>query len=305
MPSRLERAIIGGVPTRARRWVTRTLLRLEQQAEHDALVRAYIAGERRPWSPGYREYRAQYIAAVLADEARMAVFREGRSLPDGHGYRLDERTVEYPWVLSRSDVWGPRVLDAGSTLNDRGLLVHPALAGRELIFYSLAHDRLEHRANVSYITGDLRNTVLRDAVVDVVVCVSTLEHVGLDNTRFYTSDVRYREQNPSDYARALREFRRILTPDGRLLITVPFGRAMRLGWLQQFDAAGVQAIVDEFGGRVVETSYFKYEVTGWVRSTVKDCKDCEYFDIHSQPDVDPGGAAAARAVACLELLKTS
>jgi hypothetical protein len=33
------------------------------------------------------------------------------------------------------------------------------------------------------------------------------------------------------------------------------------------------------------------------------CSDCRYFDIHASPVTDPDYAAAARAVACLELVK--
>lgn len=272
-------------------------------ADEQALIRLYLDGGRIPWSPGYGEYRLQYVTRLLADEGLLEAFRDGRALPEGHGRRLDERVVEYPWALCRHGRWGPRVLDAGSTLNYPALLDHPALKDRQVIVYNLAHDWVGARANVSYIVGDLREAVLRDETVDVVVCISTLEHIGLDNTLLYTHQRRFREKSPGDYRTVLREFHRILRRGGRLLVTVPFGVAATLRWLQQFDRRGVGEIIEAFGGDVADESYFKYEPTGWVRSSADACAGCEYFDVHAKVTWDPDVAAAARAVACLELVK--
>jgi ubiquinone/menaquinone biosynthesis C-methylase UbiE len=159
------------------------------------------------------------------------------------------------------------------------------------------------RPNVSFIVGDLREMILRDESMDVVVCISTLEHIGLDNTLLYTDQRRFRENSPQDFGVVLREFRRILRPGGRLLLTVPFGVAARLRWLQQFDHRGVGEIMRAFGGDVLDESYFKYEPTGWTRSSAAACVACEYFDVHAKATWDPDVAAAARAVACLELMK--
>jgi hypothetical protein len=61
---------------------------------------------------------------------------------------------------------------------------------------------------------DLRETCYRDGYFDWVVCISTLKHVGLDNTRFYTSDPDRNELNPDDYVRVVTELRRVLKPAG-------------------------------------------------------------------------------------------
>jgi ubiquinone/menaquinone biosynthesis C-methylase UbiE len=42
--------------------------------------------------------------------------------------------------------------------------------------------------NISYVYGDLRNTILKDQCFDEIVCISTLEHIGMDNTMLYTKD---------------------------------------------------------------------------------------------------------------------
>jgi hypothetical protein len=303
MRSRLAQRIRARIPAPLKRWIKGQLLGITSPASPDAMIQGYLDGGRVPWSPGYSQYKLQYLACSLADEALLEAFREGRDLPQGYGYRLDERVVEYPWVFSRAAQWSRRILDAGSTLNKPVFLDQPALKDKEVIIYNVTYDWMDTRRNVSYITGDLRETILRDGVIDVVVCISTLEHIGLDNTFLYTPDRRYRENRPEDYKRALRELRRILTSHGRLLVTVPFGRAANLGWLQQFDQRGIEEIIGEFGGQVLDVSYFKYEPTGWVRSTAAGCAGCKYFDIHARGQCDPDYAAAARAVACIELLK--
>jgi SAM-dependent methyltransferase len=267
------------------------------------LIRRYLDGGRVPWSPGYREYRMRYVARVLRDEALLEGFRQERGLPPGYGDRLDERVVEFPWVLSRSAGWGRRILDAGSTLNHPALLELRVLAERHVVVCDLAHHWVAARAGVSYVTGDLRRLMVREGAIDVVACISTLEHIGLDNS-MYTSNPRYRENRREDYRIALGEFRRVLAPGGRLLLTVPFGRAANLGWMQVFDERGIADLVTTFGGDPVAMAYFQLGPAGWFRSTARACADAEYFDVHARSSFDPDFAAAARAVACLELRRS-
>jgi SAM-dependent methyltransferase len=254
-----------------------------------------------PWSPGYSEYKRRHIAQLLLDDRVLRMFRTSAALPSGYGDRLDERVVEYPWLSSRSEDWGVRVVDAGSTLNYPDLLAHPRLRDRAVVVYNLQQGWRATDHRVAYVTGDLRRIAIRDDSVDLVVCISTLEHIGLDATQLYTRDPRFREDRPEDFRVALREFRRILGPGGRLMVTVPFGRAANLGWLQQFDRAGVDEIVRAFGGDVIDASFFKYEPEGWRRAAAEACAGCTYFDIHATPGRAPDYAAAARAVACLDL----
>ena len=45
------------------------------------------------------------------------------------------------------------------------------------------------------------------------------------------------------------------------------------------------------------------EGSGWQRASAADCADVRYYNVHATPDTDPDGAAAARAVCCLELIR--
>jgi len=263
----------------------------------------YVLSGRRPWSKGYVEYKRRIISRVLDDEEILGRFLKNKELPLDYGLRIDERVVEYPWVLSRLLSGKHRLLDAGSALNFPYILDYPRLQEKSIVIYTLAPEATIGRANVSYIYGDLRRTILRDAHFDAIVCISTIEHIGMDNTLIYTSDRRYDESAPYEFLDTIKEFKRLLKPEGKLFITVPYGRPQDIDWLQQFDQEKVDLLVDAFGGDEQERVFYRYDANGWQLSDASACSECEYYDIHTRKAFDPDYAAAARAVVCLQLKK--
>jgi SAM-dependent methyltransferase len=239
----------------------------------------------------------------LADQELLARFRGNESLPADYGFRIDERVVEYPWVLARLGTAEGLLLDAGAVLNYDYVLDHPALRSRKIVIYNLSPDRFISRDNVSYIFGDIRHTILKDESFNEIVCISTLEHVGMDNTMLYSKDKRFDEFRPGDYLDAIKEFKRLLKPGGRFFISVPYGRYENHGWLQQFDGKMVDAVLDTFGPSSHNIAYYKYFPKGWQSVKAEECTECSYFDIHNKPEYEPDYVAAARAVACIEAVK--
>jgi SAM-dependent methyltransferase len=275
---------------------------LPKKDTRQKLIQEYLASGCRPWSEGYMEYRDSYIEEIFSGE-RMALFPSGHKLPEGFGSRLDERVVEYPWALSRLGAGDRLLLDAGSTLNHQYILDLDILACRSIVIYTLSPERVISRANVSYIYGDLRSTILRSEYFDEIVCISTLEHIGMNNTLLYSKDARYNEQKNDDYVSALKEFKRLLKPSGKLLITVPYGRYENHGWLQQFDERMIDKMIEELACSQIKIMYYRYLPGGWQIAEKGDCSQCSYYNIHNRSDFDPDYAAAARAVACLEIIK--
>ena len=264
----------------------------------------YNLSGKKPWSRGYEEYKRHAIIRLCADQEFLSTFARNAPLPASYGFKMDERMVEYPWVLSRlSSKQGGMLLDAGSVLNFDFLLSNPILKDRTIYIYNLAPETVVNRSNISYIYGDLRSMIFKDEQFDEIVCVSTLEHVGMDNTFLYSSDEKLKESAPQDFLKVIGEFKRTLKAGGKLLITVPFGVYAHMGWLQQFDLNMVNSVVQTFKGTNAKVIYYQYSAFSWQISTADQCAHCRYFDIHKIKKLDPDHAAAARAIACIELTK--
>ena len=273
----------------------------------------YLRHGRRPWSRGYVQYKDAFIADRLADRAFLAGLRAQQPLPPNYGTYLDERVVEYPWLLAHLGEKSGRLLDAGSTCNHPYVIAQPALRSRQVSIITLAPEaHCFWKQAVSYHFGDLRQLPFRSDYFDEIASISTLEHVGKDNTLVgYTQDATFAQNHSDDYLQAVLELERVCKPGGRVLITVPFGRYMDFGWSQQFDSRRVEGLIDAFAPARVESTYFRYADGGWQIADAQTCADCEGFNIHatrhmnprSEKDYDPDMAAASRAVCALQLWK--
>jgi hypothetical protein len=175
------------------------------------------------------------------------------------------------------------VLDAGSTFNHRPLI--DRLSGFDLIIDTLepeAQAFTERR--VSYLYADLRAPPLRDDLADTLLCVSVLEHVGMNNAVYGVAAERVNDPDASARS-ALDELRRVCRPDGRILNPVSYGRAMNVGWQRRFDASAIDRLFD---GLEVTVTVFEHDALGWQRSDVRAAVSCAY-------------ERGARAVLCAEI----
>jgi SAM-dependent methyltransferase len=274
----------------------------------------YVCQGRLPLTIGYREYRDRCLRAIIRNDEMLQVFRADQELPEGFGARLDERLVEYPWVISRLGRFADRsrFLDAGSTFNYEAILEHPAVKGHKWTILTLSPEtNCFWDLGVSYLYDDLRCLPFKDEWFDAITCVSTIEHVGMDNV-LVTLEKSHRENLPQDYLRAVREMSRIIRPGGSLFLTVPFGRYEHHGWLQQFDSGMLSALISEFRPREVNKTFFRYTERGWKLAEEEECRDLSFSNAirnkHSAGKervrrFDSDFAVAARGVACIELQK--
>lgn len=199
---------------------------------------------------------------------------------------MSERVVEIPWALSRY-AGERRVLDIGACyalgvwtrhLTRRGI---PELHGVDLAARPVEGMKVTQ--------ADVRAMPFDDGYFDLAFCVSTLEHVGEDNTNY---SVAREAGGAGDDTRALQEIERVLRPGGRVLVSVPFGRADDLGWQRVYDLEAWESAVAATTFETAELAIYESSDAGWLR--------CEGDALPSRPYRD-AGAPAATAVLCAVL----
>jgi SAM-dependent methyltransferase len=240
-------------------------------SEEDDLAPANIG----PWSQEYLARRGPMLRRALDDSGLLECFRSRRRLPNGYGIGIDERCVEYPWLLAQLSSEREKVLDAGSTLNHEFILKQPLLRNKNISILTLAPEgSCFWQLGVNYVFHDLRDIPWRDRFFDTIICASTLEHIGFDNA-FYagSDDVPVAD---GDFRTALREMNRVLRPGGLFLLTVPFGRREAYHEFQQFDRSLLDASLATFGHARVVEAFYRYTADGWQLADAESCADCEY-----------------------------
>jgi len=140
----------------------------------------------------------------------------GKRLAAGHpNVKVDvnERIVELPFVYGRLRE-RQRVLDVGcaeSTLSISLASLGFQVTGVDLRSYPLKHP------NFRFVQGDICRLPVPAGRYDAAICLSTLEHIGLDSA--------YRTSSPgASDSLALTAIHRALKPAGTLLLTVPTAR---------------------------------------------------------------------------------
>jgi SAM-dependent methyltransferase len=182
---------------------------------------------------------------------------------------LDDRAVEVPRALATARLAEPgAVLDAGSALNlavVREVVGRPAAHVTHFTLPGVNEPLLPHDEDrFTHVAGDLREMPFPDAAFDRIVCVSTLEHVGMDNSRYGGLT----EHAAASATNAVRELIRVLAPAGELLITVPYGRAVDHGWFRVFDQPGLRALLEPAAPHGVTLRFFYYD-DGWTEGGVE------------------------------------
>ena len=195
----------------------------------------------------------------------------------------DERVIEIPWVLSRLVPEG-RVLEVGYAFAEAPYLAALLRSGVELVGVDLAERDVE---GMERLIADVRALPLADRSLHQVLLVSTLEHVGADNTEYGLAA----ESEPASRVDALRELARVLRPEGTLLVTVPLGEPGDHGWFRLDDVGGWTRLFTSAGLFVEEQEAYELGEDGWAAAPAFHADGVGYGD----------RGPAASAVLCTEL----
>src|SRR4051812_7517531 len=181
----------------------------------------------------------------------------------------DERSLEIPWALARYD-GERRVLDVGYAFAEPAYLAGlTALGAPELTGVDLAEAEVP---GLEPVVADVRGLPFADSAFDLIYCISTLEHVGRDN-QVYEIDAAREEQG--DEA-ALRELRRVLAKDGRLLVSVPTGEHDDQGWQLQRPPGDWVAVFERAGFLVYEDELYVRDADGWRSASLEEANGARY-----------------------------
>jgi SAM-dependent methyltransferase len=148
---------------------------------------------------------------------------------------VNERIVEVPFAFRALGDLGPgaAVLDVGSVESTVPLSLAAMgyrVTALDLRPYPFAHPNLE------VAVARIEEFERAPASYDAALCISTVEHIGLG---WYGEAV---QDDGADRA-ALRRLAELVKPGGRLVLTVPFGRAAVDAVQRTYDDAGLDALL--------------------------------------------------------------
>lgn len=201
-----------------------------------------------------------------------------------------ERTVEVPWFLKQE--MGVCVLDIGSAesgyvnnLLDKGV---KKLVLNDIRKFSTHED--DNR--VECVVKDIRMcspNIL--GLFDTVLCISTLEHMTLEA---YGQQKDYINDPVTSQLEILEYMMKFVSKDGKLILTIPYGKYEHGGWVIVYDKLAIEKIKRKF--EVSEETYFTLtdrDNDTWVQCSQNDCpeKGMDHYNGHMR----------ATSVACLIL----
>ena len=186
---------------------------------------------------------------------------------------VTDRVVEEPWAVSKVRP-GERVLDIGSATS-RFLRDLPA--GCRV--YAIDLRPTPPQPGIAVIRGDLMSAPFPLGSFDVITCISTIEHIGLD--------VYGQGPDPFGDEVAMRHLRRLLRPGGRLLLTAPFGRGAVSAWLRVYNRLTFRRLTS--GYRALSVAYYRREGDEFTPCPRGELEDAAY----DYTDMRSGGIVLA------------
>lgn len=156
----------------------------------------------------------------------------------------NERAIEIPIILDIVSDYEPEdILEVGNVLSHYGYSDHTIVDRYERGKNIIPSDILEYHPARSY---------------KLIISISTIEHIGWDET----------PRKPEKYRQALEQLGSLLTPTGKLVVTMPLGYNQVLDYNLRRQRL-----------RFDEIHYFlRTEPESWVVASWEDVKDARYND---------------------------
>lgn len=178
-------------------------------------------------------------------------------IKDGHPAvtGCSERIVEVPFVHRNLPYpFRGRLLDVG--YRESEIIYEAASLGFETWGIDI-RPPLAKYPGVRYVEGDVIKYPFQAGFFDVVIALSTVEHIGLMAYGNAAKD-------PEGDLHALQAIHRILKPNGRLIMTVPFGKRGGKDWYRVYDHPALQTLLSRSGFAAETEDYWSKDGVRWL-----------------------------------------
>ncbi len=179
-----------------------------------------------------------------------------------NSWNMNERIVEWGYVLSQfKDKYPKKVLDFGCS---RGWIpLSLASLGHNVTGIDFRDFPFTH-PNFKFYKGDILQ--IKENEFDIVLCLSTLEHVGLGA---------YGEEYDSDALKnVVKKIYSLLKQDGLFFLTIPVGKSSIDNFEKSFTPDEIKKLLENNGLKLSEENYFqKVDQKHWLAVTENIIKE--------------------------------
>ena len=193
---------------------------------------------------------------------------------------ISERVAEYEFLSRNLEPYkiNMRILDVGSGRSDVANSLSKLGNNRKWDVFGVDIDKSlgrffgegKEKSRLILLKMDARMMGFRDEVFDKVICISTIEHIGIQATHHLVS-----EYDALGDVKAVSEIFRILKKGGRAIITVPYEDKNIQGYIREhriYNSSTLARLITMF--YVKKKEYFIYVNGKW--------KNCSNRDIASE-----------------------
>jgi len=195
-------------------------------------------------------------ASILLESLKQSGVVLFRRLLSGQE-KMSERSIEYSFVFMNVGRPPATVLDVGCSGSDLPLM----LSAHGFLVYGIdVRDYHVENPTFTFRREAMTSTSFPDDFFDIITAISTMEHLGLSG--------RYgiEEDDPLADKMAMKEVDRILKKDGRLILTVPYGRFnVFKPFHKVYDEKHLTDLISDF--QVLKEEYFVRKRNGFWVST--------------------------------------
>jgi SAM-dependent methyltransferase len=160
--------------------------------------------------------QAATVAAIRVASSMIGFGQKRFNWPE-----VSERVMEYAFAVKVMGGGSGRILEVGCVDAHNCLPTVLAALGYETHAIDIRDFKVEY-PNLTFSRQNIMEVSYPDAFFDRVLAISVVEHIGLKG-RYGVS-----AKASSGDRKAIDEMIRVLKPDGRLVITVPYGREYRV-----------------------------------------------------------------------------